>query len=207
MCGGGFPARRKADGPQRGREGAGGCGGRGRAAGGVHSNSSALGFRCFYEPNRSRASYRKLPPPRTSFPCSSSSAVGLAGGSGCQESACKTGNLGSDSWVGRSPGGGNCNPFRYFCLGNPVDRGSWRVTGSRRVGCYLETENKKKHSVDLSCHSHEPHAARERWAGGSSEFRGTTESRGTKNSKVSTFKWETHMGFQRLSIKNRNISL
>ena len=41
---------------------------------------------------------------------------------------------GFDSWVGRSPGGGNCNPLQYFCLGNPVDRGSWRVTGSQRVG-------------------------------------------------------------------------
>ena len=41
---------------------------------------------------------------------------------------------GFDSWVGRSPGGGNCNPLQYFGLGNPVDRGSWRVTGSQRVG-------------------------------------------------------------------------
>ena len=25
--------------------------------------------------------------------------------------------------LGRSPGGGNGNPFQCFCLGNPTDRG------------------------------------------------------------------------------------
>ena len=25
----------------------------------------------------------------------------------------------------RSPGEGNGNPFKYSCLGNPVDRGAW----------------------------------------------------------------------------------
>ena len=30
-------------------------------------------------------------------------------------------------WV-RSPGEGNSNPFQYSCLGNPMDRGAWRVT-------------------------------------------------------------------------------
>ena len=29
---------------------------------------------------------------------------------------------------GRSPGGGNCNPFQYSCLENPMDRGGWWVT-------------------------------------------------------------------------------
>ena len=29
---------------------------------------------------------------------------------------------------GRSPRGGNCNPFQYACLENPMDRGAWRVT-------------------------------------------------------------------------------
>ena len=27
---------------------------------------------------------------------------------------------------GRSPGGGNSNPFQYSCLENPMDRGAWR---------------------------------------------------------------------------------
>ena len=33
------------------------------------------------------------------------------------------------SWItgsGRSPGGGNGNPFQYFCLENPMDRGAWQ---------------------------------------------------------------------------------
>ena len=32
---------------------------------------------------------------------------------------------------GRSPGGGNGNPLRYSCLGNPMDRGAWWATGVR----------------------------------------------------------------------------
>ena len=27
--------------------------------------------------------------------------------------------------LGRSPGGGKGNPLQYFCLENPMDRGSW----------------------------------------------------------------------------------
>ena len=29
---------------------------------------------------------------------------------------------------GRSPGGGNGNPFQDSCLGNPTDRGAWQAT-------------------------------------------------------------------------------
>ena len=29
---------------------------------------------------------------------------------------------------GRSPGGGNCNPLPYSCLGNLMDRGAWQAT-------------------------------------------------------------------------------
>ena len=29
---------------------------------------------------------------------------------------------------GRPPGGGNGNPLQYSCLGNPMDRGTWRAT-------------------------------------------------------------------------------
>ena len=32
---------------------------------------------------------------------------------------------------GRSPGGGQGNPFRYSCLENPMDRGAWRGTVHR----------------------------------------------------------------------------
>ena len=52
------------------------------------------------------------------FPC----------GSDGKESACNVGDLGSISGLGRSPGKGNGNPFQYFCLGNPTDRGTWWAT-------------------------------------------------------------------------------
>ena len=29
---------------------------------------------------------------------------------------------------GRSPGGGNANPFQYFCLENSMDRWAWQAT-------------------------------------------------------------------------------
>ena len=38
---------------------------------------------------------------------------------------------------GRSPGEGNGNPLQYFCLGNPMDRGTWwgySPWGHKRVG-------------------------------------------------------------------------
>ena len=50
------------------------------------------------------------------------------GGSGSKESACNAGDLGSISGLERSPGEGNSYPLQYSCLGNPMDRGTWRVT-------------------------------------------------------------------------------
>jgi len=37
-------------------------------------------------------------------------------------------DAGSIPGSGRSPGEGNGNSLQYFCLGNPMDRGSWQVT-------------------------------------------------------------------------------
>ena len=34
---------------------------------------------------------------------------------------------------GRSPGGGNGNPFQDLCLENPMDREAWRAMESQRV--------------------------------------------------------------------------
>ena len=41
------------------------------------------------------------------------------------------GTVGLIPGSGRSPGGGYNNPLQYFCLKNPMDRGSWwaRVHG------------------------------------------------------------------------------
>ena len=44
-----------------------------------------------------------------------------------KESACNAGDLGSIPESGRSPGGGNGNPFQYSCLENPMDRGAWQA--------------------------------------------------------------------------------
>ena len=37
-----------------------------------------------------------------------------------------TGDVGSIPGSGRSPAGGNGNPFQYSCLENPMDRGDWQ---------------------------------------------------------------------------------
>ena len=52
--------------------------------------------------------------------------------------------LGSIPGWGRSSGGGNGNPLRYSCLGNPMDRGAWwaaQSMGSQRVGHDVVTNN------------------------------------------------------------------
>ena len=59
-----------------------------------------------------------------------------------KESAYNAGNLGLISEWKRSPGEGNGNPFQYFCLENPMDRGAWQATvhGVTRVGYDLATK-------------------------------------------------------------------
>ena len=39
-----------------------------------------------------------------------------------------TGDMGSIPGSGRSPRGGNGNPFQYSCWDNPMNRGAWRAT-------------------------------------------------------------------------------
>ena len=59
------------------------------------------------------------------FPCDGS--VGT-------ESACNVGDtrdVGLISGLGRSPGGGNGNPFQYSCLKNHMDRGAWRAVSPK----------------------------------------------------------------------------
>ena len=45
-----------------------------------------------------------------------------------KESICNTGDMGSIPGLARFPGDGNGNPLHYSCLGNPVERGTWRST-------------------------------------------------------------------------------
>ena len=60
--------------------------------------------------------------------------MGFPGSASGKESSCQCrrqkGQVFSP-WVGRSPGVGNGNPFQYVCLGNPMERGTWRATVHR----------------------------------------------------------------------------
>ena len=50
------------------------------------------------------------------------------GGSVIKNPPANAGDEGSIPGLGRSPGGGNVNPFQSSCLENPMDRGAWRAT-------------------------------------------------------------------------------
>ena len=57
--------------------------------------------------------------------------MGFPGGSVVKNlpaNAGDTGDVSSVHGLGRSPRGGNGNPLQYSYLGNPMDRGAWRVT-------------------------------------------------------------------------------
>ena len=56
-------------------------------------------------------------------------------GPGGKEATCQRGDVGLIPGSGRSPGGGDSNPFQYSCLKNPVDRGAWgaRVHGVTNI--------------------------------------------------------------------------
>ena len=57
--------------------------------------------------------------------------MGFPGGPDGKEFACNvraTGDPGSVPGLGRSPGEGDGNPLQYSCLGNPINRETWRAT-------------------------------------------------------------------------------
>ena len=49
--------------------------------------------------------------------------MGFPGGSAVKNPPVSAGDAGSLPDPGRSPGGGNGNPFHYSCLRDPMDRG------------------------------------------------------------------------------------
>ena len=53
--------------------------------------------------------------------------IGLLRWCSGKESTCNVGDTGSIPGPRRAHGEGNGNPFQYACLGNPMDRGVWRV--------------------------------------------------------------------------------
>ena len=58
---------------------------------------------------------------------------GFPGGSGVKNPPANEGDardMGLILGLGRSPGGGNGNPFQYSCLENLMDRGAWWATYS-----------------------------------------------------------------------------
>ena len=50
---------------------------------------------------------------------------------GSDGDSCSARDLASIPVLGRSPGEGNDNPLQYSCLGNPMDRGTWRARAHR----------------------------------------------------------------------------
>ena len=54
--------------------------------------------------------------------------MGFPGGSDGKESTCNTGDPGSVSGSGRSPGRGNGYPLQYSYLENSMNRGAWQAT-------------------------------------------------------------------------------
>ena len=53
---------------------------------------------------------------------------GFPGGSVVKNLPANVGDMGSIPGSGRAPGEGNGNPFQYYCLENPMDRGGWWAT-------------------------------------------------------------------------------
>ena len=57
--------------------------------------------------------------------------MGFPGGSVVKNPSANEGDTGDVGLIpgsGRSLGEGNGNPLQYSCLGNPMDRGAWRVS-------------------------------------------------------------------------------
>ena len=77
----------------------------------------------------------------------------LDGGASGKEPTCQCRrhrNTSSISGSGRSPGGGHGNPFQYFCLENPMDRGPWKATVKRvtKNQTRLKQLNRAKQSTE-----------------------------------------------------------
>ena len=54
--------------------------------------------------------------------------LGFPGGSVVKQLPANVGDAGLIPGLGRSTGEGNGNPFKYSCLGTPMDRGAWWAT-------------------------------------------------------------------------------
>ena len=79
---------------------------------------------------------------RQTFTSLKSSPQGFPGDSVVKNLPANAEDSGSILRSGRSPGGGNGNPFQYSCLEHPLHRGAWQavVHGVQRVGHGLATK-------------------------------------------------------------------
>ena len=70
-----------------------------------------------------------------------------------KESACQCRRHRFDPWSARSLGEGNGKPLQHSCVGNLMDRGSWRATVlvSQRVGHDLATEQQQHSCFTMLC--------------------------------------------------------
>ena len=59
--------------------------------------------------------------------------MSFPGGSVVENPPANSGDTGSISGSGRSPGEGNANPVQYSCLENAIDRGTWWATSVHGV--------------------------------------------------------------------------
>ena len=62
---------------------------------------------------------------------------------------CNTKDVGSIPGSGRSPGGGNGNPFQYSCLKNPMDKEAWWATVQR----VAKSQTQLSMHALIECHS------------------------------------------------------
>ena len=69
-----------------------------------------------------------------------------------KESACNVGDLGSIPGLGRSPGGGHGNPFKYSCLENPHGQRSLMgyIAWGRKESDMIEWRNTAKYIYNWS---------------------------------------------------------
>ena len=77
----------------------------------------------------------------------------------------KAGDVRNVGWIpglGRSPEGGHDNPLQYYCLENPMDRGTWQATGhrvtksqTRLKGLSTAERSTVYPEVEMECCTHE----------------------------------------------------
>ena len=73
--------------------------------------------------------------------------IGFPGGSDAKESTCNLGDQSSIPGSERSPGEETGNPVQYSCLGNSMDRGTWRATA--RGVSKSQTQLSDLHSLNI----------------------------------------------------------